>query len=93
MPNFPRLSHRVAVPRSVQDAVKYLETHEGLCICGRYLNATDAKRCLAFADGVGSFTIAAYCYSCFLSINDVLKGLVNRLAHPEPDRRRHESGA
>jgi hypothetical protein len=93
MPKIERLSKKVAVPEEIWHTITYLRTHEGLCICGRFLNATDAKQCLGYADTIRGFVIAAYCFDCFLRINTVIKSLVNRFAHPEPDQRRHESGA
>lgn len=98
MPNFPRLILPTPLAKEQAATVSYLRNSEGLCCCGRFLKKTDAKFCLGqinssdfpVPSGRNLLIVAVYCYDCFTIINNTLKSLKDKLATPEPDKRRHE---
>lgn len=99
MPKYHRLICKVPLSSEQPQAIKYLMDSEGLCTCGRFLKSTDAKLCLAqvntayFADPKGRnlLLIAAYCFDCAQKINNTLM-YIRRLAKPDADQRRAETG-
>ena len=98
MPTFPRLVLKVPLAKEQSQVVNYLMDAEGLCTCDRFLKRTDGKLCLAqintnffpVPEHRNLLVIGAYCFECANKINETLKSLKNKLAHPEPDWRRHE---
>ncbi len=81
MQELTRLVGTASVSLDISSLVTYLMTHDGLCTCGRWLSSTDAKFILANIGPHDSpdtkrqdvAAIAAYCFSCFMTINNALK--------------------
>lgn len=85
MQNLTRLAGTAAVSKDVSALTTHLMTHDGLCTCGRWLAASDAKFILANIGPHDSpeperrdvAVVAAYCYDCFSKINATLKRCKN----------------
>jgi len=76
-----RLSQKEASSQGQIRTFRNLLAGEGLCTCGRVLKPLSPKFILANftsdQDGKEAVLMAAYCYACFMQINQVLKNIKN----------------
>ena len=67
------------LPLELQARCNKMIDSDGLCACGRWLARLDAKFILVNPiPSKGKLVIAAYCFSCYLIINDALKRVHNQ---------------